>query len=756
MTGVLVACRLKDALPRLRASEFLATLLLVVIVAESALAQETSESDGGDANAAIDEVVVRADVLRGQSLGSSEPDLVLTQEDIAAYGVSTIGELLAAIAGENSSSRGRGGEAPVVLLNGRRISGFREIGRYPVEAVSRVEVLSESVSLSYGFAANQRVINFILKDDITIVAVDSGLRAPVAGGSTEWNGAAQRLFIDGNTRFGLDVSLSDRPPILESERDIEGSTDIDASTRSIAGDLQQWSVGASLARAVPGEAIVTISGSLDRSENRVLLGADELRQDQITDDVNLGVVLNGPLAATTWTAVASYQSVEQRFDTYSSNQDLIFTDVRQRRSTTKLEAVLNTRPFDLSAGPLAISVDIGMASERQSNDRITEGDIQANDYRRDSFKFGVNLDAPVVAPLSLPGDITLNGNVAYRDLSDIGSLKSYGLGIIWTPSDFIRWDVSYTDEEGAPELTALSSAPVTLPNARVFDGTTGDNVLAQVVDGGNLALTADARQVINWGAQWSPLGDNDVTLNLNYMTSKITNETRRFSLLTAQFENAFPDRVLRAEDGRLVQFDRRPVRVNASRRRSLRTSLNWSKPIEAERKRATGPRPKKRLRSGRPGRIRISAVHTWTLQDEVILAANSPSLDFLDGAGADLFGATPEHTIELTAYRWNEGLGMFLSSTFRTATRIGPIGNALNFDDRLLVNVGLTYEFNYSGRLVVARPILEETRLLIAIGNLLNDPVTVKDNDGITPATLQQDLLDPFGRTYSVEIRKRF
>ncbi|MEO1707523.1 MAG: Plug domain-containing protein, partial [Pseudomonadota bacterium] len=105
-----------------------------------------------------DAIIVEGQARRGFALTDIEPELSLTESDIAAYGVSNLSELLAILQAETSSGRGRRNEPPVVLINGRRVSGFRELDNYPIETIARVDILPEEVSLQYGFSANQRVI----------------------------------------------------------------------------------------------------------------------------------------------------------------------------------------------------------------------------------------------------------------------------------------------------------------------------------------------------------------------------------------------------------------------------------------------------------------------------------------------------------------------------------------------------------------------------------------------------------------------
>jgi len=740
---------------------YLARVPLVFLIFVSLIicpvAHAQSETSDDESDNVPDVIVVEGQVLRGQNFSPAKPDLVLTESDIAAYGVSSIGELLSAIAEESGSNRGRGNEPPVVLLNGRRISGFREIGRYPVEAVARVEVLAEEVSLSYGFPANQRVINFILKENITIFALEAETKTPEAGGSTQLDGSAQRLFINGDTRFSLDAAIKDRPPIFESER-ISNQSRSTPTGRSIIGDLQEASLGASYSQSVLGNSIATVTASYEKIIDQSLLDEAGVTKDQITSDFNLGFSVNGPLAPTSWTLSGEFSKRDINISTKidSPNFQFPLQDVEYSTRTALLNGVLNFRPIELSAGPLALTLSGSLKREVQTPTRLDGTQSQASESKRDAARFAVNADGPFTAPFGAMGDIILNGNISHEYLSDVGDLHSYGSGIAWEMSRYFQWDVSFSFEDGAPSLSDLYKPQLLIQNTRFFDSMTGEDVLVETLTGGNSDLLLDERDVQKIGFQWSPKGDDTFRIRSDYTYSKIENETREFSFLTPGIERAFPDRFVRDEAGALIALDQRPIVSSRTEQKNIRTNISWSKPIRAKRKRAKGPKPTKRLRSGRPGRLRISLTHDWALEDALTLSDFGPRLDFLNGAASSTLGGTPEHSIDLTAYRWNEGFGSFFSLKHRSGTQANTDSRILRFSDRTLINARMTYEFNYSGSLVARWPMLEETRLLIGVENLLNDPIDIVDDKGTTPITLQPELLDPFGRSFRVEIRKRF
>ena len=69
--------------------------------------------------------------------------LVETEDDLRDTNPASNVELLDALAPQIGSARGRGGERPILLLNGQRISGFRELRDIPTEAIQRGEILPE-------------------------------------------------------------------------------------------------------------------------------------------------------------------------------------------------------------------------------------------------------------------------------------------------------------------------------------------------------------------------------------------------------------------------------------------------------------------------------------------------------------------------------------------------------------------------------------------------------------------------------------
>jgi hypothetical protein len=166
---------------------------------------------------------VTAERIRGFVDTDVPPVEQLNEADIAAVGASSITDLVAAVAPQVNSGRGRGGGQPIILLNGQRISGFRELRDLPPEAIRQVQIFPEEVALKYGFRPDQRVINFILKDNFASFATEFEHAQPQEGGFGTNEFEATLTRIGATTRFNLDVELERATSLTESERHLISS-----------------------------------------------------------------------------------------------------------------------------------------------------------------------------------------------------------------------------------------------------------------------------------------------------------------------------------------------------------------------------------------------------------------------------------------------------------------------------------------------------------------------------------------------------
>lgn len=162
---------------------------------------------------------------RGKTEGTIEPEQVLDEADIQAYGASSLAELVTALAPLTASSRGRGGdEPPIIVINGQRISGPQEMAGIPPEAVQQAEIYPEEKALAYGYRADQKVLNFILKKNFRQRSLEDERRWATEGGRTFSEQRGSQFKVDADGRWTLNVRYRRETPLYEQERDVARSS----------------------------------------------------------------------------------------------------------------------------------------------------------------------------------------------------------------------------------------------------------------------------------------------------------------------------------------------------------------------------------------------------------------------------------------------------------------------------------------------------------------------------------------------------
>ena len=753
---------------------------------------------------AVDEAVtVVAGPPRGSVIGDIPPENTLDARDIRATGATSIEELLEALEPQIGSARGReAGGRPVMLVNGRRISGFRELRDIPPEAIERMDILPEEVALKYGYRADQRVVNFVLRRRFrsTVARADGSLATE--GGHAGGLGDVTRLFINRDSRTTLNLHGEANGRLDEDERDIDLADPTTFDTRpfrSLIGSRQLARASGTLTRTILGDVGATLNGELEHTEGRSGLGFDEipLLRDSSTDSAHLGLALNQDRGR--WKYGLTGNADWSRSVT-ESDRDVDTTDrVRTIQTSGDLTGTFSGPVFRLPAGRANVSAKLAVDTLDLDTHRRRNGISGSSDLARDRAGAALNFDVPLLRDSAL-GRLGINANAEVEHFSDFGTLTAVGVGFNWSPAGRLNIIASWTREEGAPSVQQIGDPILETPDTRVFDFTTGETVLVTSITGGNRNLDGDRRTVFKLGANWKPFENKDLRLRADFVRSAIKDPISGFPGPSAELEEAFPERFFRDESGNLVAVDFRPVNFEESLRDTLRWGFDISKPLRSARPRQSQLeqlrarfRPPEGARrpdgaprspeSGGPqreagqgagvrgpggggfgrgfggrnrGRLTFSLTHTVNLVDEATIA-DGLELDYLDGNALNSFGGRPSHQIEAQAGWSNNGLGARLSGNWRSGTRVeggengdlefSPLGTV---DLRLFANLGERFD------LIARHPWLIGSSVRLEVDNLFDSKPKVRDASGEVPFSYQRDLLDPLGRTVTISVRKLF
>ena len=836
------------------------------------------------------------------------PDVVLTADEIMAYGASDISELLTYLEPVTRSSSGRTDLQPVFLVNGRRISGFREIRGIPTEAIERTEILPEAVAVQFGYRPEQRVVNFVLKADFRSTTYELTGRVPTQGGRTTVEAEADLLRIAGASRWSMDLEYSRSSPLFESERNIR--RDPGSQPFDLIGNVTAVTFGDDIDPALPGLDIVPVPGSTttptladfvaaggvprtgDLGAYRTLMSASEQAQisgtikrdlnsttqgtlsasledtssrsfnglpgvrlalpetnpfSPFSDDVlvfrylddaaalqrqtdrlqgELGFVLDGFIGEEwRWTATGQYTRTETDTITgrgYNQNAGPFQTrlnaddpganpfgtlapadftrtandtaqSVSQRFDT---ELVLNGDLLELPAGDLSSTFKVGADSVSLDSTSTRAGVTTDRRQSRDRLSGQSSFNIPIASRrnevLTGLGDLSLNVDAGFEDLSDFGGLLKLGATANWSPIEKLSFLASWTDEEGAPTISQLNDPVIETFNVPVFDFATGETVLVTQISGGNPNLDADNRQVVRLGGTLRPFEEHDLSLSSTWTWSRTDDYIASFPTITPDLEAALPGRFERDADGNLVRVDARPLNFERYERQDLRTGFNFSRAFgtptprpEGEGAAGQGRRgpggpgggtvvmrsgggggggrgTQVRMGGGRgggmqpgQGRFHVSVYHTWRIQDEIVIADGLPVLDLLDGAATSGRGGSARHEIQAHGGVFRNGVGTFVMANWRDGTRVdGGTGPDLQFSDQLTVNLNVFMDLNQRTSWVERFPWLEGSRIQLGIQNLFHSRPEVTAVGADTPLNYQPDFLDPEGRSVRLTLRK--
>jgi len=540
------------------------------------------------------EIVITGARARGSVVGDIPPESTLDSRDVRATGATNINELLDALAPQLGSSQGRSGGRPVMLLDGKRISGFRELRDIPTEAIERVDILPEEVALKYGYGADQKVVNIVLRQRFHSTAINLGAGAATAGGYASANADGTRLAINRGGRTTINLHAEGNSLLTENERDIaldptEGNDAARLAGRSLVGTKRVVRGSGTVNRTIWGDVSATVNGEVEHDEGRSLIGLGDtlllpLARHSDSDSAHLGFALNGSKDKWQWSVTGNGDLDRSRTRTDIDDPQNPFDRARETTTSGDITATANGSLFKLPAGDASTTLTVAGSTVHLKSE--SDPDARQTSLGRSAGRAAINVDLPISRrnrDFSGLGNLTLNANAEVNQLSDFGTLTKLGAGANFSPVDRLNFIASWSREEGPPTINQLGDPVLRTEGARIFDFTRNETVLATAITGGNPALRADKRTVMKLGGNWQPFSKVELRLRADYVHSRIDNPIQNIFGPTPALEAAFPDRFQRDSAGQLVSVDLRPINFDEARRDTLRLGVDFSKPLKSKR-----------------------------------------------------------------------------------------------------------------------------------------------------------------------------
>lgn len=539
----------------------------------------------------VEEIVVRAQRGPNSVPGDVVPETTLDPVEITALGASNIAEVLAALGPRAGSGRGRGSGPPVILLNGRRISSFRDVQGLASEAILRVEIFPESTALQYGYSADQRVINFILRDNFRAITTEMSAGTAAEGEQSRGEIELGLLTIGAKGRLSINGEVSSQNSVTEAARGVRRATaPTSTEFRTLLPETSAAELGISYNRNFGKSIGATFDFRFDSNETQSLLGLaptpaglpaanTPIERTSKVDTSRAAVTVNGTTAGWQWTATGSADQTKSDTKTLSA-----LTQPQTTNSTVSVfEAIYNTTGplIDVPAGPIRGSFRIGYQDRQLDSQSSRNGLITLTNLSRGDVTARGNLSIPVTSRRSgfgeKFGDLSVSVNSFYTDLSDFGGLQGGGLGVNWSPISTLRLSMAYDASEAAPSIQQLGNPVLVTPGSAVFDFQTGQTVLVNRTSGGNSGLKAESRADTTFSVNYSPAKFEGLDLTLSYAVNTSEDTIASFPVLTPALEAAYPRRFERNSAGVLTGIDQRPINYDSADSTIFRYGFSFSK-----------------------------------------------------------------------------------------------------------------------------------------------------------------------------------
>lgn len=816
-------------------------------------------------------IVVTGHKQAGPVIGAPKPLIQISADEIRSYGVDTVTDLLTTISPETRSGRGSTGNTPVVLLNGKRISGLQEVNDLPFEAISRVEIFTEEEALRYGYAADQRVVNIItVKHFNAIRARAYGETSTDSGGE---NGVLALSFtklhderrINLSARYTASAWLRDSqrgvvPPAASSLYSTQGNlgtsegnslaAELDAlagqsvttagspslpygqtatlndilpyanapssSTSASAYTLQprthELSLNGVYADRLTEDITSTVNLSFDHQDQISLQGparglltlpsgnfyspfsqnvllyrsfenVQPLQQTAHTETGHAGLNFNGNLGNWKWNGKGSYDYARTvtesqtglslasaqtaldennlTFDPWSSiSPTWLNTRLVNHGQTTnnqgQISGLLSGAVFSLPAGDASTSIAATGTLNKQNATSLVSGATSHTAISRDVGTLRINGDLPIANSkkhvLSFLGKLDANVNGAVSQVSHFGTLGTFGGGVTWTPTDWLQFPLSVTEQTEAPAASSLVAPTIETPNVTTYDYVRGESVQVTTISGGNPNLRSADRHELSLGAIISLPFLEGSRLHLNYVHDNTRHPVLSLPTATAAIQEAFPENYQRNTEGVLERVDLRPVNAQSEKRTEWNATFSLSRPF--------GNNVKSSGRAGHAGgttkgRYYVILTQIWRLDDTVRLQTGVPAIDLLNGGTIGSMGGKPKHEVELQAGAYKNGFGIRLDGKWQssTSTIASSSAGSLYFSSLTKLDISAFVTLGDVPRWQ-HRNWARNFRIMLSLENVANTRIHVHNGLGITPAGYQPAFMDPMGRIIGLSLRK--
>ena len=443
------------------------------------------------------------------------------------------------------------------------------------------------------------------------------------------------------------------------------------------------------------------------------------------------------------------------FNPYGPWDDRYLLSSRNRSQGGNLSArlTISRKVIDLPAGPMTTNLSLN-ASRNQTKSRSHDsihGPASPYSTARERADGQITFNLPLSrrgeGERNLLGNLSLNLSMSGETASNSRLQKRYGGGVNWSPVSILELRGSFEHVEMTPSFEQLDD-PITTSINRIYDYTRQEMAEPVWITGGNPHLRDGSVQSFTVNAQVRPFNTQELTLNVGYRQRVAKGGVAAFPELTPAIEAAFPERMTRDTEGRLIAVDARAINIAHDTNSELTSgiALRWQ----------PGQNPEKNIGQPQPADpvlVTASLNHRMRMKSELLTRPGIPSIDRLGPENGEA-----RHTISFQATAGRRGLGASLNANWIGPARLrgtAPAGS-FHFKPSVIYNFSMHFEPHHIFASLNDQGWSKHLKFSLDVQNLFNSYRRITFSDGSIPPGYSRDEIAPLGRTVRLNVRKRF
>ena len=510
--------------------------------------------DAAAADSATDAAAVTGTHIRGAA-DSAFPVSIYNRDAIESSGASTLQQFIQTIpqnfnggaseatldsvaGGGNSTNtvsatgvnlRGLGNDATLVLVNGHRVApantegNFVDLSLIPLNAVERVEVVTDGASAIYGSDAVGGAVNIILGRNLD--GAETSVRyGAVASGASHETQVGQTVGHGWDTGSALLIyDYWDRTPLNSSDRGYSNSA---SDPFMLLPEQVRHGVFFSVDDTVtPGIQLLADGTYFHRStyDDRSPFGITQRTRSGIDAySASAGARADLP-RGTQLELTAAYTASDTSHDVTPEGEVPATSSARIKSEILSFDAKVDGTAYSLPAGDVRFAAGGQFRQEGfDTTDRLAMTEFRPDRHVIAGF---VELRVPLVGPRGTAAGNRLELTLADRDehYSDFGSANNPQIGIICRPLADLKLRGTYGTSFRAPLLNDLNPAPFQVIPYPEFDPRTGGTTNTLLIFGGNPNLQPEKAKTWTAGLDFTAHSLPDLHVSATYYDIKFSN-----------------------------------------------------------------------------------------------------------------------------------------------------------------------------------------------------------------------------------------